>query len=410
MKKRFKLSLFLFRRDFRVVDNKGLAEALKQSQKVIPLVIIDPREEKVGHCYGNDRLRQFRAESLFDLLQALSKKGGELFVATGRLDTLLIRLLHVLPVEALFFVADYNPDGILAGREIARVCVKTGIVFQVIHDRLLIGDPAKLLNKSEKPFQMFSPFLRVAEKQGYRSMVRISRGSWWRGSFPVPVVDVMEFSGAEKGGVKGGRAAGLRILRRIRRWCDYAKTRDIPSLPTTRLAAYLHQGCLSVREVADTIKKSLGLRHELIRQLYWRDFFTYLCFWFPRMFERPCRRKYESIRWRRDRTVFRRWCIGETTEQFVNAGMHELVSTGFMHNRLRMIVASYLTKDLHIDWRWGERFFARYLIDYDPAVNNGNWQWVASVGCSAMPPFRKFSPETQQKKFDSQRHYTKQWI
>jgi deoxyribodipyrimidine photo-lyase len=167
---------------------------------------------------------------------------------------------------------------------------------------------------------------------------------------------------------------------------------------------------VSVREIFHALIKQLGTKHPLVRQLYWRDFFTYLAYHKPSVFGHPYQEKYQHLEWNNNKKLFTTWCKGETGFPIVDAGMRELNATGFMHNRVRMIVASFLVKDLHINWLWGEKYFAQQLVDYDPAVNNGNWQWCASTGCDAQPYFRIFNPWLQQKKYDSECIYIKKWI
>lgn len=199
------------------------------------------------------------------------------------------------------------------------------------------------------------------------------------------------------------------ILNEIDRFSTYMKVRDFPAKAgTTKLSAHLKFGTVSIREVYYAIKNRFGADHPLIRQLYWRDFYTQIGYHFPRVFKRSFRSKYDKLDWNYNETAFHRWCEGLTGFPIVDAGMRELNRTGYMHNRVRMIVASFLIKDLHIDWRWGERYFAQKLVDYDPAVNNGNWQWAASTGCDPVPYFRIFNPWLQQRKFDPNCEYIKE--
>ncbi len=210
---------------------------------------------------------------------------------------------------------------------------------------------------------------------------------------------------------KGGRQEALKILKHLKEYRTYATTRDFPSLDkTTHLSPHLKFNTCSCREIYYAMKENLSAHSPLIRSLYWRDFFTSIAFYFPHVFGKPFHKKYESLSWSYDLKKFHLWCEGKTGFPIVDAGMRELKETGFMHNRVRMIAASFLVKDLHIDWLWGEKYFAKTLIDYDPAINNGNWQWVASTGCDAQPYFRIFNPWLQQKKFDPDCIYIKKWI
>lgn len=191
---------------------------------------------------------------------------------------------------------------------------------------------------------------------------------------------------------------------------NYKDTHDFPSLSTTLLSPHLKFGSLSIREVYHTIAAKLGGEHSLIRQLYWRDFYSQIAFHAPFVFGHPYQKKFQTLPWSENKKAFAAWCAGKTGFPIVDAGMRQLNQTGFMHNRVRMIVASFLVKDLHINWLWGERYFAQQLIDYDPAVNNGNWQWCASTGCDPQPYFRIFNPWLQQKKFDPEAEYIKKWV
>jgi deoxyribodipyrimidine photo-lyase len=176
------------------------------------------------------------------------------------------------------------------------------------------------------------------------------------------------------------------------------------------LSAHNRFGTISIRELYHTISDKLGMHHTLMNEIHWREFFSHVLYHFPQVSKSAFRQNYSTIPWKYNKTHIDAWKIGRTGFPIVDAGMRELNNTGFMHNRMRMIVASFLTKDLHVDWKIGERYFAEKLIDYDLAVNNGNWQWVASTGCDAQPWFRIFNPWRQQKKFDSECKYIKKWI
>lgn len=188
-------------------------------------------------------------------------------------------------------------------------------------------------------------------------------------------------------------------------------SRNLPSLSgTTGLSAHHKFGTISIRESYWAVRSALGKSHTLVRELYWRDFFTHIGFHYPHVLSGCFHERYDTLKWENDEVKFKAWCQGRTGFPIVDAGMRELNITGFMHNRMRMITASFLVKDLHIDWRWGEKYFAQRLVDYDPLVNNGNWQWAASTGCDAQPYFRIFNPWLQQAKYDPKCLYIKQWV
>jgi deoxyribodipyrimidine photo-lyase len=209
----------------------------------------------------------------------------------------------------------------------------------------------------------------------------------------------------------GGRSNGIKILRGISSFRFYANLRNYPAKEATTILSPHHKfGTISIRESYHAVADALGTRHPLINELYWRDFFTHVSHNFPRVFGESFNRRYADLEWHGGKAHFEAWKNGKTGFPIVDAGMRQLNQTGFMHNRVRMIVASFLTKDLHVDWRDGERYFAQKLIDYDPCVNNGNWQWSASTGCDAQPYFRIFNPWLQQKRFDPQCEYIKKWV
>jgi deoxyribodipyrimidine photo-lyase len=203
----------------------------------------------------------------------------------------------------------------------------------------------------------------------------------------------------------------MTILKGIAVLKDYQVKRDIPSLDaTSHLSSHHKFGTVSIREVYHAAVKHLGRDHTLVQELHWRDFFTHIAHHFPYVFGQSFDDRYEQLPWSQDQKRFKAWCDGLTGFPIVDAGMRQLNTTGFMHNRVRMITASFLVKDLHIDWKWGERYFASKLVDYDPAVNNGNWQWAASTGCDHQPYFRIFNPWLQQKRFDPECLYIKKWV
>jgi deoxyribodipyrimidine photo-lyase len=210
---------------------------------------------------------------------------------------------------------------------------------------------------------------------------------------------------------EGGRKKGIDILNSIKRHSDYGETRNDLTKETTGLSAYMKFGCVSPREVFYIMKNNLGLNHDLIRQLIWREFYLQLIISFPYVLKgKSLKEKYDKIVWENNLEYFDKWCKGETGFPIVDAGIREMNETGFMHNRARLIVASFLVKNLLVDWRLGEKYFATKLIDYDPASNNGNWQWVAGSGADSMPYFRIFNPWTQGKTHDKEALYIKKWV
>lgn len=402
-------SLFLFRRDLRVADNSGLLAAAALSDQVTACFILDP--EIMSRHQTHDFRWTFLLASLADLDRQVTECGGSLRVLQGNPAEAVARLLQSGRYSAVHVNRDYTPYARRRDRQLSRICEQNGVRFEV-HADALLNEPEAVLKRDGSPYVIFTPYYRAAV--GHRIAPPVYQrpanlagedapGQSWRDA-PKP---------ARQTGLlpTAGRAGALETLRHIDRFRDYDKTRDYPALPgTSRLSAHLRFGTCSVREVWHRVASTFGPQHSLVRQLYWRDFFTQVAHHFPRVFGHAFKRQYDRIAWRADQATLVRWQEGRTGFPIVDAAMHELVATGYMHNRVRMVTASFLTKNLHIDWRIGEAFFARYLIDYDPAVNNGNWQWAASTGCDAQPWFRVFNPWRQQVKFDPDGSYIKQWI
>ena len=288
-------------------------------------------------------------------------------------------------------------------------------IFAASHD-LLINTPDSTLKSDGKPYTVFTPYFNNARKIRVRkpALLKLDSGTLSTISTEIPIEGTLNkiVEGIAKyDSFKGGQESALEAIKYSCRLQNYDSDRDYPALEaTSHLSPHLKFGTCSIRQAYWTIARKLGQNHPLIRQFYWRDFLTHIAFHFPHVFGKPFKAQYDGIAWKRDEESFQLWREGRTGFPIVDAGMRQLNQTGFMHNRLRMITASFLTKDLHIDWRWGERYFAQKLVDYDPCVNNGNWQWASSTGCDAQPYFRIFNPWRQQERFDPDCHYIRKWI
>lgn len=410
----FKKSLFIFRRDLRLNDSTALCAAAQLSEKIIPCFIFDPRQIGNSNHYRSDNAIQFMIESLQDLELQLKKYNATLYLFYGKAEDVVQKLIAEEKIDAVFCNKDYTPFSIKRDEEIEHACIKNRVAFNAFHDALLIY-PEEIMTADGTPYSVFTAFYKKAATQHkLRCVLKIDDSEWY--THPIAISqpksiykDVLP-NNNKLVYCKGGRSAALKILRNLKNFATYAKTHDCPSFDTTLLSAHHKFGTVSIRETYLALKEQLGPQHPLIRQLYWRDFFTYVAYNAPFVFGNAFKEKYNNIVWENDKKKFKAWCEGKTGFPIVDAGMRQLNKTGFMHNRVRMIVGSFLVKDLHIDWRWGEKYFAQQLIDYDPAVNNGNWQWVASTGCDAQPYFRIFNPWLQQKKFDPDCTYIKRWI
>lgn len=413
MEKKFNKSLFIFHRDLRLDDNTGLIKALKNSDSVIPCFIFDPVQVSDQNKFKSNNALQFMIESLDDLSQQLKKLGGKLFLFHGTTQEVIEKIVEHMSIDALFSNRDYTPFAHKRDQAIAKICKKKSIEFYSCPDALL-QEPEAALKANNQPYTIFTPFFRNASKLEVARPVKNNHTHYFSGTIPGSDSSLLKKIMPKPNNnifINGGRAACKKIITHLDDYKKYTQTRDFPALEaTTKLSAHHKFGTYSIREIYYAIQEKLGPSHPLTRQLYWRDFFTHIAHHFPHVFGHAFHEKFDAIEWENNKKKFEAWCLGQTGFPIVDAGMRQLNTTGFMHNRVRMIVASFLVKDLHIDWRWGERYFATQLIDYDPAVNNGNWQWAASTGCDAQPYFRIFNPWLQQKKFDTDCIYIKQWI
>lgn len=408
--KPYKTALFIFRRDLRLEDNTALNAALRQSRQVIGCFIFDPRQIE-PHPYQSASGLQFMLESLRDLQQQFQQQGAQLYLFKARPERVVQKLQQDLAIEAVFVNRDYTPFSRQRDNELQVQCQQLQLGFHSMADLLLV-EPEQVVSSNGKPYQVFTAFHRQARLEAVPSPQGLATGELYGKDYAAHLPEQLDQLKQVHGNtLVGGRQAALARLVTIGSCRDYAGLRDVPALTaTSQLSPYLKFGCCSVREVFHAIQAELDPDHPLLRQLYWRDFFSHIGWHFPYVFGHAFHRRYDKIVWRNNLDEFKAWADGRTGFPIVDAGMRELNQTGLMHNRVRMIVASFLVKDLHISWRWGERYFAQHLLDYDPCLNNGNWQWAASTGCDAQPYFRIFNPWLQQQKFDPDCVYVKRWL
>ncbi|VVC76541.1 Deoxyribodipyrimidine photo-lyase [Aquicella siphonis] len=412
MAKPYRLALHIFRRDLRLDDNTSLAHALDLSDQVIPCFIFDKRQIELND-YKSDNSIQFMAQSLKELDARLRDKHTRLFCFYGIAEQVIQQLIASEDIQAVFINRDYTPFSKARDHQIEKTCAAHGVAYHCFAD-VLLHEPEEIQKPDGGAYTVFTHFLNKAAPMSVQPPRKNKRDNYYQGKLTAEDKSTLEKLSRKQNpvlAVKGGRKEALTLLQKACALTDYTLTRDIPSLNgTSRLSAHNKFGTLSIREFYFALANQSDKDHALIRELFWRDFFTYIAFHFPRVFGHAFQEKFAHIEWSRNEKHFRAWCEGRTGFPIVDAGMRELNATGYMHNRARMITASFLVKDLHIDWRWGEKYFAQKLVDYDPAVNNGNWQWAASTGCDAQPYFRIFNPWLQQKKFDPDCLYIKRWI
>jgi len=405
--------LVVLRRDLRLYDHTAMLAASARCERFTLCFVLDPRQ-LIPHKWQSRRGLAFMQNSLLELHHDLAKMGSGLVILYGEPDIEICDYAKKMHIDALFINRDYTPFSRKRDHAIHVACAEQSLPCFWFDDALLHA-PDTILNCHHAPYKVFTAFYHAAMKMPVtppqdmdiqNRLTSMPPPSWQQNLKLIHDMDHRTVMG-----VNAGRKAGLKQLATMDAWHDYQLRRDIPALDaTTHLSPHLKFGTLSVREIYHYIFQHHGEEHPLLRQLYWRDFFTHVAYHTPHVFGHSFLPQFEHIPWQNSHTKFQAWCEGKTGFLLVDAGMRELAATGLMHNRVRMVAASCLVKDLHVDWRWGESWFARQLLDYDPAVNNGNWQWVASTGCDAQPWFRIFNPMLQQKRFDPKGIYIRRWL
>ncbi len=418
--KPYATGLMIFRRDLRIEDNTALLTALQKSKTIIPLFIFDPTQQEQNNSFFSAPAFTFMIESLIDLEQTLQKHDLQLWHTIGNPSKVVEKLLRLGIYDAVFFNADYTPFSKTRDAQIATICTNYKIPLHITHDSLLLGDPESIRTKTNTPYKQFSAFftqacLRAPAMPKKTDLTHITQPNLKKNNILLPFNNSVAKTLLTKQpntnpALHGGTTQGLALLKKISQLKDYKDTRNIPAKTTSLLSAHNKFGTLSIRTIYHEIIKQFGPTHELIRQLYWRDFFTYMLYHYPETLTESARPQHEPTTWNSSEATFKSWCEGNTGIPIIDAGIRQLNKTGYMHNRARMLTASYLVKNLLVDWRKGAQYFAQKLIDYDPAVNAGNWQWISSTGYDAQPPFRRFNPATQTKTWDPDHHYIQEWL
>lgn len=398
-----KVHIFIFRRDLRIEDNIALNSLIKHTgnKNILPIFIFNPKQiySKNNEYFSNNAV-QFMIESLKSLESSIHINYYE-----DTDITVLEQIRKKYIIKTVAFNRDYTPFAIKRDNIISEWCYIHNITLITEEDYTLLPlNKNMILNKSGKPYQKFTPFYNTCMKQIIKNPMRPIKH---KKKLNI-IKSVLKFdkdkyySFNDKIAVHGGREEAL--IRLKKNMTKYASQRDYPYLEgTTRMSAYIKFGCVSIREVFYNYVKNKALQREII----WREFYAYILYNFPFVLGKSL--KYNMIKWENNKEWFKKWCNGKTGYAIVDAGMNQLNTTGWMHNRVRMIVAMFLTKDLLIDWKWGEKYFATKLVDYDPASNNGGWQWCASTGTDSQPYFRIFNPELQTKRYDKNLEYIKRW-
>lgn len=397
------INIFWFRRDLRLYDNCGLYHALNKSN-VLPIFIFDP--EIINKLDDKkDRRINFIFDQLTSINTQLQEHNSQVKIFYDSPLNVFKKLVKNYNVRALFLNRDYEPNALKRDQEVTSFLNSQNIEVYSFKDQVIF-EKNEIVKKDSKPYTIFTPYARrwkehfsTGSVQPYPSEKILS--SFYQDS------QTKDFKLEEIGFEKTNyNYPSKKIDHDLLK--NYDKTRDYPFVDgTSKLSVHLRFGTISIRHL---VKTALDHNETYLNELIWREFYMMILWHFPHIVEHSFKRQYDYLNWRNDERGFENWCNGKTGYPIVDAGMRELNQTGFMHNRLRMITASFLTKHLLVDWRWGEAYFAKKLLDHELSSNNGGWQWAASTGCDAVPYFRIFNPETQAKKFDKNSEYIKKWV
>ena len=413
---KYQNGLFIFHRDFRLDDNIGLLETCKQCKRVYTCFVFTPEQVTDKNKYRSQNAIQFMIESLVELQETIRNAGGTLITLYSSPDGAIEYLTDKLSIDFVGFNRDYTPYALKRDNLVLQLCKKKEIECVEYEDYYLYP-PGTVSTGSGTPYKKYTPFYDAVIKRKVQSeskSTRLSLSSTTH-SFKHAITLQTAFSKYASNNtdilVHGGRTNALHKLKNgLREQKHYDDTRDYFINKTTHLSAYIKFGCISIREVYHTFVKKYGIKHGLIRELIWREFFAHVLYGYPEVVGKSYQKRFQNLAWENNHSMFNRWKAGNTGFPIVDACMRELNETGYMHNRGRMTVASFLIKTLLIDWRWGERYFAQQLTDYDVASNNGNWQGISGTGVDMKPYFRDMNPWIQSSKFDKNAEYIKKWV
>ena len=410
----YEKGLFIFHNDLRTSDNIGLFHASKECKELYVCFIFTPEQAGNSNKYRSNNAIQFMIESLEDLADEVDKCGGKLNFFYAHQNRIIEEYITTLKIECLYFNRFYTPYAMNRDKEASQICKKHNIECKM-YDEYYLYTIGSITGSGGEVYKKFTPFyekvlhIKVDNpvKKQLHNIVKTKT------NFDNTITLDEAFRKFVKHNpnilVHGGRNNGLKQLKKsLVEQKDYDNTRDFLNNNTSHLSAYIKFGCLSIREVYHAYKDKYGVKHELLRQLIWRDFYANLLYAYPETMNHSY--TFKNLKWKKSKVEFEKWCDGETGVPMVDASMRQLNSTGYMHNRGRMVVANFLVKTLFIDWREGAQYFAQKLTDYDVANNSLNWQNIASTGVYSTPYFRDMSPWIQSKKFDKDAEFIKKWI
>ncbi len=397
-----KIVVFWFRRDLRLEDNVGLYHALSSGFPVLPIFIFDTTIlEKLDD--KKDRRVDYIHLALTTINAELKKYGSKLTTFLGNPLEVFTELSEKYDIQDVYCNHDYEPFGIERDTAVYNFLKLKNSSLKAYKDQVIF-DKKDILKVDGTPYTVYTPYAKkwrenLSEKN-YQT-VSINSGNFLQQTHsPIHSLAAIGFEKTDM--LFKAPKLNPAIID------EYDKYRDYPAMElTTQLGIALRFGTISIRQC---VKFALEHNQTWLSELIWREFFMQILYHFPKVVHQSFKSRYDYIEWRNNETEFQRWCDGQTGYPIVDAGMRQLNTTGFMHNRVRMVVASFLCKHLLIDWRWGEAYFAQKLNDYDLSANNGNWQWAAGSGCDAAPYFRVFSPDRQTERFDKDFSYIRKWV
>ena len=393
------MNIFWLRRDLRLSDNTALNAALNSGEKVQPIFIFDTKI--INELDENDPRITFIYEQLEKINFELLTYGSSLKIFFGDPTMIWQEIVNKVTVDGVYVNRDYEPYGINRDASIKEDLNKKNIPFFSFKDQVIF-EKDDITKKDGTPYTVFTPFKNKWLEKFHQSKIDSSSitnvNQFLKSNYAFPSMEDLGF-------VESTIKVPSYELSHVP---DYEATRNFPAIDkTSKIGPHLRFGTVSIRAIVNDVK---NLSDTYLSELIWREFFMQILWHFPKVVHNNFKPKYNGIEWRNNQEEFQKWCKGKTGYPIVDAGMRELNETGFMHNRVRMIVASFLCKHLLIDWRWGEAYFAKKLLDFELSSNNGNWQWSAGTGCDSAPYFRVFNPYEQTKKFDSSHAYIKKWV
>mgnify|MGYP000884163566 FL=1 len=398
-----KINIFWFRRDLRLIDNRALFEALNHQNKVLPIFIFDT--EILNQLENKEDKRvDFIFQALEKLNEYLEKQGKSIQIFYGKPLEIYQKLTEKYNIESVFCNEDYEHYAIKRDQEIKDFLASKNINFYQFKDQVIFQKD-EIVKADGKPYTVYTPYSKqwllkfndqnlefFASEKKLENLLNIEKQN----------ITLEKIGFKKTNYLFETPQINLEILEK------YQETRDFPTHETSQMSTHLRFGTFSIRKLVKIANEQKDKTY--LKELIWREFFMQILWHFPKVIHHSFKEKYDKISWENNEELFQKWCEGKTGYPIVDAGMREMNETGLMHNRVRMVCASFLTKHLLTDWRIGEAYFAEKLMDYDLSANNGNWQWSAGSGCDAAPYFRVFNPEEQQKKFDPKFIYIKKWV